>query len=85
MFSSKFSIVVAMAAIVIGGKASAHDTCVEVNSPDVREGNVVHVDLKLGNHGNDHRDFKMNSLISLDHVKLVVKMPCGCTSDINPR
>ncbi len=78
------SIFLVFTAAIVSGKASAHDTWVEVNSPEVREGNVVHVDLKLGNHGNDHRDFKMNSLITLDHVNLAVKMPCGCTNDIKP-
>ncbi|MCA9043837.1 MAG: DUF4198 domain-containing protein [Planctomycetaceae bacterium] len=64
--------------------ASAHDTWVEVNTPEVREGNVIHVDLKLGNHGNDHRDFKLHSLISLDHATLNVNMPCGCEVDLKP-
>jgi uncharacterized GH25 family protein len=62
----------------------AHDTWVEVNTPEVREGNVVHVDLKLGNHGNSHRDFKLHSLITLDHVSLSVNMPCGCQTDLKP-
>lgn len=62
--------------------ANAHDTWVEVNTPEVRTGNVVHVDLKLGNHGNDHRDFKLHSLITLDHVKLSVRTACGCTFDL---
>ncbi len=64
--------------------ARAHDTWVEVNTSEVREGNLVHVDLKLGNHGNDHRDFKMHSLITLNRVTLAVRMPCGCTTDIKP-
>lgn len=64
--------------------AFAHDTWVEVNTPEVREGNVVHVDLKLGNHGNDHRDFKLHSLITLDHATLAVNMPCGCEVDLKP-
>ncbi len=64
--------------------AAAHDTWVEVNTPEVREGNVVYVDLKLGNHGNDHRDFKLHSLITLDHATLNVNMPCGCEIDLKP-
>lgn len=64
--------------------ANAHDTWVEVNTPEVRTGNVVHVDLKLGNHGNDHRDFKLHSLITLDNVKLAVRTACGCTFDLKP-
>ncbi len=82
-FSVQF--IVALTCITAATRATnAHDTWVEVNTPEVRNGNVVYVDLKLGNHGNDHRDFKMHSLITLDKVKLAVKMPCGCTKDIKP-
>lgn len=41
--------------------AAAHDTWVETNTGIVRTGNAIYVDLKLGNHGNHHRDFKMAS------------------------
>ena len=76
---------IALAAFVgLATTANAHDTWVEVNTSEVREGNLVYVDLKLGNHGNDHRDFRMHSLITLDKVMLAVKMPCGCTKDIKP-
>ena len=64
---------------------SAHDTWVEVNTPEVRAGNLVHVDLKLGNHGNDHRDFKLHSLISLDHATLKVHLPSGEQVDLKPK
>ncbi len=73
-----------IAVVTATSVVNAHDTWVEVNTPEVRNGNVVYVDLKLGNHGNEHRDFKMHSLITLDKVKLAVKMPCGCTKDIKP-
>lgn len=61
-----------------------HDTWVEVNTSEVRQGNLVHIDLKLGNHGNDHRDFKLHSLITLDHASLSIVEPCGCTTDLVP-
>jgi len=76
-------IALAVLAAAING-AVAHDTWVEVNTPEVREGNLVHVDLKLLNHGNDHRDFKLHSLITLDHATLNVNMPCGCVVDLKP-
>jgi uncharacterized GH25 family protein len=63
---------------------NGHDTWVEVNSPEIRQGSVVHVDLKLGNHGNDHRDFKLHSLITLDHASLAVVEPCGSKTDMVP-
>ncbi|TVQ00648.1 MAG: DUF4198 domain-containing protein [Planctomycetaceae bacterium] len=64
--------------------AHGHDTWVEVNTSEVRPGNLVHVDLKLGNHGNDHRDFKLHSLITLDHASLSVVDPGGSETDLIP-
>jgi uncharacterized GH25 family protein len=39
--------------------ALAHDTWIQTNTNLVRVGDAVSVDLMLGNHGNDHRDFKI--------------------------
>ncbi len=52
--------------------ASAHDTWVQANVSRVRVGEVVHVDLMLGNHGNEHRDFKLASKITLAPCTLSV-------------
>lgn len=62
-----------------------HDTWVEVNTPVIRIDDVVHVDLKLGNHGNDHRDFKLASKISLAPSTLTVIEPKGATHDLKDR
>lgn len=62
--------------------ARAHDTWVETNTSIVRTGDVVHVDLKLGNHGNEHRDFKLASKISLDKCQLSVIGPDGKAVDL---
>jgi len=62
--------------------ADAHDTWVEVNSPLVRLGDVVHIDLKLGNHGNGHRDFKLASKITLAPCQLSVVGPDGNPVDL---
>lgn len=75
------SLITALGATLTNG----HDTWVEVSSPEVRSGGLVHVDLKLGNHGNDHRDFKLHSLITLDHASLTVVEPCGCKTDMVPK
>jgi uncharacterized GH25 family protein len=48
--------------------AHAHDTWVQTNTNLVRVNDVVHVDLMLGNHSNDHRDYKLASKISLDSI-----------------
>ena len=48
------------------GTSLAHDTWVQTNTNLVRTGDAVHVDLMLGNHGNDHRDFKLASKLDPD-------------------
>ena len=53
------------------GSLKAHDTWVQTNTNLVRTGDVVHIDLMLGNHGNEHRDFKLASKIGLDGVKTI--------------
>ncbi|MGQ0635453.1 MAG: DUF4198 domain-containing protein [Planctomycetaceae bacterium] len=55
--------------------AFAHDTWVQTNVSVIRAGDAVHVDLMLGNHGNDHRDFKLASKVGLDGCRLRVHDP----------
>jgi uncharacterized GH25 family protein len=50
-----------VALVAAAGFAPAHDTWVQTNTNLVRTGDAVHIDLMLGNHGNDHRDFKLAS------------------------
>ena len=64
--------------------AEAHDTWVETNSTLIRLGDNVFVDLKLGNHGNDHRDFKLASKVGLDSFQLEIVRPNGETVDLKP-
>jgi len=64
--------------------AHAHDTWVETNTQVVRQGDAVYVDLKLGNHGNGHRDFKLASKISLDKITLTTIAPDGTSTDLKP-
>lgn len=67
------------------GVAAAHDTWLEVSSAMVRPDDVVHVELFLGNHGNDHRDFKVaGKLGSLAGVKVAVVAPGGRETDLVP-
>ncbi len=72
------------ALLLLAAPALAHDTWVETNTAVYRVGDVAHVDLKLGNHGNDHRDFKLASKVSLDGVKLEVIAPGGQHYDLKP-
>jgi len=60
----------------------AHDTWVEANTGVVRAGDAVFVDLKLGNHGNDHRDFKLASKVDLAGCKLQILLPNGAKYDM---
>jgi uncharacterized GH25 family protein len=56
-------------AILTGGFALAHDTWVQTNTNLVRTGDAIHIDLMLGNHGNDHRDFKLASKLAAETIQ----------------
>ncbi|MDX1970338.1 MAG: DUF4198 domain-containing protein [Planctomycetaceae bacterium] len=62
--------------------AFAHDTWVQTNTNLIRTGDALHIDLMLGNHGNEHRDFKLASKISLDGVTLKVRGPGDRVYDV---
>lgn len=63
----------------------AHDTWVQTNTNIIRAGDAVHVDLMLGNHGNDHRDFKLASKTTLDGAVLKIISPQGKSYDLKDR
>jgi uncharacterized GH25 family protein len=63
----------------------AHDTWVEPNTNLIRAGDAVHLDLKLGNHGNDHRDFKLAGKVDLESSTLEVIAPDGTKYDLKDR
>jgi len=65
--------------------ASAHDTWVQTNTNVVRAGDNVHIDLMLGNHGNDHRDFKLASKVDLQGCTFTVVAPDGKRYDLKDR
>lgn len=62
--------------------AQAHDTWVQTNTNVVRTGDVVHIDLMLGNHGNEHRDFKLAGKVDLEGCTLDVLSPDGQRYDL---
>lgn len=70
---------------LLSSLASAHDTWVETNMSLVRKGELVHVDLKLGNHGNEHRDFKLASKIALEKCEIAVIAPNGKSTDMKSK
>jgi uncharacterized GH25 family protein len=65
--------------------ASAHDTWVQTNTNLIRTGDALYVDLMLGNHGNEHRDFKLASKTTLDGVTLKVHGPTKQAYDVASR
>jgi uncharacterized GH25 family protein len=74
-------------ALVLGtlNIVKAHDTWVQTASLVNRQGEYVYVDLMLGNHGNDHRDFKLASKITLAPCTLELIAPDGKKSDLKPK
>ena len=77
----------ALAIAVLGAvvlPASAHDSWVQANTNMVQTGQVVHVDLILGNHGNHHRDFRFWGKVDPDHATLDVLTPDGDSVNLVP-
>jgi uncharacterized GH25 family protein len=77
------SMLAALFVLAVTSSAHAHDTWLQVSSRLVRPDDVVHVDVLLGNHGNEHRDFKIaGKLGSLEGVKIEMIGPDGRTTDL---
>lgn len=70
---------------VLRSPATAHDTWVQTNTNVVRTGDVVFIDFFLGNHGNDHRDFKMAGKPDRAVSRLEVISPGGERYDLADR
>jgi uncharacterized GH25 family protein len=82
LFRSGLTTLILTFALTPASIATAHDTWVEVNSSNVKLGHVAYVDLKLGNHGNDHRDFKLAGKVSLEPCTLTVIDPMKQSHDL---
>lgn len=67
---------------VLQTRSQAHDTWVESGTFQTRTGEYVYVDLRLGNHGNNHRDFKLASKITLAPCELFILGPDGSRTDV---
>jgi uncharacterized GH25 family protein len=65
--------------------ASAHDSWVQTNTNLIRTGDAIHIDLMLGNHGNEHRDFKLAGKVDLAAATLDIIAPDGKSYDIKPK
>jgi uncharacterized GH25 family protein len=73
------------AVLVIAGASVAHDSWLQTNANSVRVGDNVHIDLMLGNHGNDHRDFKIAGKLDLTGGTLQVFAPHGKRYDLKDK
>lgn len=70
------------ALLLLPAIASAHDVWLETNTALVRVGEQIDIDLKLGNHGNNHRDFKLASKVAAEGTSLQVQTPSGKRQDL---
>ncbi|MEX2672138.1 MAG: DUF4198 domain-containing protein, partial [Phycisphaeraceae bacterium] len=75
----------ALLMLLLTSPAFAHDTWVEPHTNLVRVGEVLYVDLMLGNHGNHHRDFKLAGKVDPQHITLERIGPDGQSTDLKPR
>lgn len=76
--------IVAFWAVISTSPAQAHDTWIQANTNLVRVGDAVFLDLMLGNHGNNHRDFKIIGKASMEHSTWQVIDPDGKIHDLKP-
>lgn len=82
---NRYALSLICALLPLSTVARAHDTWVQVNTPLLRPNDAVYVDLLLGNHGNDHRDFKQASKIRIEPASLDVVVPDGAKLDLKPQ
>jgi len=81
----RYALLCLAACLAIPAFTAAHDTWVQTNTNIVRTGDAIHIDLMLGNHGNNHRDFKLASKLSPDSIDTFeVFAPDGKKYDLKP-
>ncbi len=73
-----------LAFLSLAGAVLAHDIWIEPSVGVVRSGDWLRLSLMLGNHGNEHRDFKLASKVSAGDQNLTVIDPKGQRYDLTP-
>lgn len=61
--------------------AAAHDIWIEASNSLIRTGDWVQLSLMLGNHGNEHRDFRLASKVPAGDQQLKIYGPEGKVTD----
>lgn len=80
LFVTAVSVLAMMIATAFG-----HDTWLQTPASIVRVGEPSHVDILLGNHGNDHRDFKIAGKVKAEEIAtLTLTQPDGKDVDLKP-
>ncbi len=72
-------------ALACARQSSAHDTWVESTRYTIKVGEYTYIDLRLGNHGNNHRDFKLASKITLAPCIVELRGPDGKVHDLKSK
>lgn len=72
------------AALLLVGIATAHDVWIEPSASFVRSGDWLRLSVMLGNHGNEHRDFRLAGKVAAGDQRLFVVGPDGKRLDLTP-
>lgn len=80
---SKRSQILCLFGVLFGSSfAFAHDVWLQTNASKVRTGQNIHIDVRLGNHGNHHRDFKLAGRVDLNWLSVDLVSPDGTKIDL---
>lgn len=80
----KSSLVCLLLGALPAAVACGHDTWLQANTPIIRRGDAVYVDFVLGNHGNEHRDFKIAGKPPFAGSAIQIIGPDGASADLKP-
>jgi uncharacterized GH25 family protein len=68
--------------VFVAASSSAHDIWIQPSACRVDPGAWIRLDLRLGNHGSGHRDFRLASKVTPDAKSLLLYAPDGSKTDL---